>query len=305
MDVTVEPPPTTVPSAEGGSNRSVRSFKKVKVTKRNFAETVLALPRLGDDEMDNAEDVDCLKDEVIVDSDVEDDTENYPLGIAVFKIPNGLRKEIVKQWKKASLIFSFLAYPSLTFITYVELKRWMLCRTHSRIADIMFSLLPLVLNDYGILELGMLLIWKKGCLSFSMVGHKSEVIHGVVLGANGWKVRDGASLNMWTDWWVGSKPLGLEESFVILEELSSCKAAREIWRNMLSPSTFSFSQNWTVAEWIENNYCNMAHVDGVGSWATFFCFLLWGFWKPRNDVVFRRRKKEARLIVCKAREQTI
>nr|GMD63368.1 uncharacterized protein LOC109164864 [Ipomoea batatas] len=105
--------------------------------------------------------------------------------------------------------------------------------------------------------------------------------------------------------WVGPKPLGLEESFVILEELSSCNAAHEIWKNMLSPSTFSFSQNWTVAEWIENNYCNMAHVDGVGSWATFFYFLLWGFWKPRNDVVFRRRKKETRLIVCKAREQTI
>lgn len=125
----MKPPPTTVPSAEGGSNRSVRSFKKVKVTKRNFAETVLALPRLGDDEMDNAEDVDCLKDEVIVDSDVEDETENYPLGIPGFKIPNDLRKEIVKPWKKALLLkflgkhISFLAYPSLTFTTYVELKR--------------------------------------------------------------------------------------------------------------------------------------------------------------------------------------
>lgn len=96
-----------------------------------------------------------------------------------------------------------------------------------------------------------------------------------------------------------------EEDETLKHLFWDCQAAREIWRNMLSPSTFSFSQNWTVAEWIENNYCNMAHVDGVGSWATFFCFLLWGFWKPRKDVVFRRRKKEARLIVCKAREQTI
>lgn len=92
MDVTVEPPPTIDPSAEEGSNRSIRSFKKVRVTKRNFAETVLAVTRLGDNEMDNAEDVDWLKNEVIVDSGVEDETENYPLGIPVVKIPKDLRK---------------------------------------------------------------------------------------------------------------------------------------------------------------------------------------------------------------------
>nr|GMD66150.1 uncharacterized protein LOC109159424 [Ipomoea batatas] len=207
MDVTVEPPPTTVTSAEGGSNHSVCSFKKVRVTKRNFTETVLAGSRLGNDDMDNAEDVDWLKDEVIVDSDVEDEIENYPLGIPVVKIPKDLRKEIVKPWKNALLLIFFGMERGRFLLAAVEI-------------DLTKPLGSMSANGKSALHIN----------KFEIICDEGIAVEKVMKTRTpNWKERDGASLNMWTDWWVGPKPLELEESFVILEELSSCKVQGRTW----------------------------------------------------------------------------
>ncbi|XP_019157963.1 PREDICTED: uncharacterized protein LOC109154684 [Ipomoea nil] len=37
-----------------------------------------------------------------------------------------------------------------------------------------------------------------------------------------WKVGDGRSINVWTDWWVGNIPLGLDQNVVVPEGLESC-----------------------------------------------------------------------------------
>nr|GMD35750.1 elongation factor 1-delta 1-like isoform X1 [Ipomoea batatas] len=91
-----------VPPSEKGGNGSSKDFKKVQTTKRTFVETVTKAPRFGDEVMEEAGDANWFEEEILVESDSEDEEDEEGLAAAEPHQLIGLppsRKDILKNWK--------------------------------------------------------------------------------------------------------------------------------------------------------------------------------------------------------------
>lgn len=96
-----------MPGDLGGVAGPSRAFKKVRVSKRTFAEAAAAAPSFGVDSMSEDTEMDWLKDGFQLESDDESDTRDEIDGIPIVRIPKAIREELVEPWRSA-LILKFL-----------------------------------------------------------------------------------------------------------------------------------------------------------------------------------------------------
>nr|GLL45963.1 uncharacterized protein LOC109183389 [Ipomoea trifida] len=104
MEVEAVPPACNDGGPVGSTEGGARTVKRFKHLKSSFVEVAADCPSLEEVDPALPEDANWFEDDIIVDSDVEDEPSERDDGIPVVRFSKKVREDLVKPWRNALLV---------------------------------------------------------------------------------------------------------------------------------------------------------------------------------------------------------
>ncbi|XP_019189014.1 PREDICTED: uncharacterized protein LOC109183389 [Ipomoea nil] len=124
MEAEADAPPLTDGGQSAPMEGTGRVFKRVRMMKRSFAETMTDHPKWGPDLPRREDETNWFDDEIIIEDDRSDEVLEGEEGIPVINFPKALREQWAKPWKNALIVKYLGKYISLSLFQQRMLRLW-------------------------------------------------------------------------------------------------------------------------------------------------------------------------------------
>ncbi|XP_031121095.1 uncharacterized protein LOC116024340 [Ipomoea triloba] len=124
MEPEAVPPPIADEGSTGGAEGGPRTVKRFKHLKRSFVEVAADSPSFVEEVPVQCEDVNWFEEDIVVDSDKEDEPSERDDGIPVVRFSKKVREDLIKPWRNALLV-KYLGKPvAFTLFQQRLLRLW-------------------------------------------------------------------------------------------------------------------------------------------------------------------------------------